>query len=723
MTRPISSVGSVALLVLLSFVDARVSCAAATPQENRDEGAAPQPPAHSRPAAYPASRQIAFPGNGHLYQRIDVPVSWRDARRLCEEVGGHLATVTSAEENEFVLTNFASDHVCWLGATDEAEEGKWRWVTNEPFEFQNWSAGEPSNRGGIEHYMLLGNAQVATVQGRPFTHYGFGPHWNDHSLEGQYNGVPVAFPLCEWSAPPPAAAPERLLAAPDGSVADLHAFLNSLREFRPDTSRTSSQFYWQAPTAMMEAATQILQKEKDELSVAYQTALHILLEDRIGRIPLSMRTIPMDQLATIELLDMFLRAKIETQRLDREDAQLALWAARVSESTAAADQARTAFARYAQRLVGSNATGVADVAQLMEGMVRRLDSIGKPLVLHGGTADGSPLDWTAYRGKPVFVFFWRSDHAESRAIMEAARWQYDGYHERGFEVVGINLDDDPAAVNRYLQAEPIAWRTVLDATSEGAQRMSTYYGVVDLPKSFLVDAAGNVMTRDLSPDVLARILAGWLGEVPYTASLAAPPYSPQGPLRFLDVTSRANRTLTISTFAGETGNNLAELPLGEQKLGGVTYQVTDALIQLGSLYLPELARTVRGIPVGGKIRGLYFLQGTQWGADPYTVAEMTVIGEYRVHYEDGTLAKIPLRYGDSVRDWWNIDNSRETARAEVAWTGENAVSRPANVKLRLYGTGWMNPHPDKRIDHLDLASANTIAAPFCLAITAEEAVE
>ncbi len=89
MTRPISSVGSVALLVLLSFVDARVSCAAATPQENRDERAARQPPVHSRPAAYPASRQIAFPRNGHLYQRIDVPMGE-------QKLGGVTYQVTDA---------------------------------------------------------------------------------------------------------------------------------------------------------------------------------------------------------------------------------------------------------------------------------------------------------------------------------------------------------------------------------------------------------------------------------------------------------------------------------------------------------------------------------------------------------------------------------------------------------------------------------------------------
>lgn len=675
------------------------------------------------PAIYPASRQVKSPQNGHYYQRIDIPMSWHEAKTLCEQVGGYLATVASAEENQFILTNFATDHVCWLGATDEADEGNWRWVTNEPFEYRNWAPNEPSNQGRTEHYLVMGNAVVATLQGRPYLHYAFGASWNDHTHHGLMNGVPIAFPLCEWNGPPPAAVHERLLAMPDDGVTELNAYLTNLMGYRPDTSPATSQLYWRAPASMREAANQVLQKEQDPLSPAYQSALRILLEDRIGRMPLSVRTVPMDQLATFEMVDLFLRARIETRQLTREDALLALWAARISESTSLSSPATTAFHRYAQLLNSSEVEGVADVARLLEGVNRRLDSTGKPLALQGTTLDGTPLDWNAYRGKRVFVLFWKCDHAASRALMEGMQWYYDGYRDRGFEVVGINLDADREAALRGVKAASIPWHNVWDGAAENRQSISTYYGVVDLPKSFLVDEEGKVMGRDLTPENLGQTLRALLGELRYTESLAAPPYTPRGHLRFLDVPSRANRELTIPTFVGQIGNNLAELPLGEQQLGGVTYRVTDNLIQLGSLYLPELTRRVHGVPVGGKIGKLYFLHGTQWGGGDHAVADMTVIGEYRVHYEDGTLAKIPIRYGESVRDWWNVDESQPTTLAEMAWTGENADSRRANVKIRLYGTGWVNPHPEKSVDSVDLVSANTIAAPFCLAITAEEVAE
>ena len=39
----------------------------------------------------------------------------------------------------------------WLGATDEASEGEWKWVTGQPFSYNRWRGGEPS--GGSEHYL------------------------------------------------------------------------------------------------------------------------------------------------------------------------------------------------------------------------------------------------------------------------------------------------------------------------------------------------------------------------------------------------------------------------------------------------------------------------------------------------------------------------------------------------------------------------------------------
>ena len=42
---------------------------------------------------------------------------------------GHLATITLAAENSFILAQFAlASSEAWIGASDAAVEGQWRWV-------------------------------------------------------------------------------------------------------------------------------------------------------------------------------------------------------------------------------------------------------------------------------------------------------------------------------------------------------------------------------------------------------------------------------------------------------------------------------------------------------------------------------------------------------------------------------------------------------------------
>ena len=83
--------------------------------------------------------------NGHSYKLIDLDVSWMDARAYCIEQGGHLVTITSPEEQDFLANNFY-DQKLWIGAF-ESEEG-WCWVTGEAWYYENWRSGEPS--GGEE---------------------------------------------------------------------------------------------------------------------------------------------------------------------------------------------------------------------------------------------------------------------------------------------------------------------------------------------------------------------------------------------------------------------------------------------------------------------------------------------------------------------------------------------------------------------------------------------
>jgi gliding motility-associated-like protein len=72
--------------------------------------------------------------NGHYYQLVNygTPLSWQTARNAAAAssyfgMQGYLVTVTNAQENTF-LSQLINQNT-WMGATDETQEGVWRWVT------------------------------------------------------------------------------------------------------------------------------------------------------------------------------------------------------------------------------------------------------------------------------------------------------------------------------------------------------------------------------------------------------------------------------------------------------------------------------------------------------------------------------------------------------------------------------------------------------------------
>lgn len=110
--------------------------------------------------------------DGHSYSliRTESGTRWVDARQYCEAAGGHLATITSAAENELLATMLdtaiADGFACfdpsyawintWFGLFEEPEsEGSWQWVTGEPFAFTHWGPGEPNNSGPDEDLGMM----------------------------------------------------------------------------------------------------------------------------------------------------------------------------------------------------------------------------------------------------------------------------------------------------------------------------------------------------------------------------------------------------------------------------------------------------------------------------------------------------------------------------------------------------------------------------------------
>ena len=90
-------------------------------------------------------------------------------------------------------------------------------------------------------------------------------------------------------------------------------------------------------------------------------------------------------------------------------------------------------------------------------------------------------------------------------------------------------------------------------------------------------------------------------------------------------------------------------------------------------------------------------------------------------WEDDTTVTIPIVYGKDVMDWWCYEGNGEPTVGKVAWKGENEGAKTLNATIRLYTMTWENPKPDKKVKSIDYSTMkDTICAPFCVAMTAEE---
>ncbi|MBL8857156.1 MAG: hypothetical protein JNL28_01445 [Planctomycetes bacterium] len=95
------------------------------------------------------------PANGRTYHLL-AAATWTNAEARAIQLGGHLATVDSPAENEWIRStwqNFqGTPHDLWIGFNDAAVEGTFVWADGSPVTYTNWDAGEPNNALTGEDY-------------------------------------------------------------------------------------------------------------------------------------------------------------------------------------------------------------------------------------------------------------------------------------------------------------------------------------------------------------------------------------------------------------------------------------------------------------------------------------------------------------------------------------------------------------------------------------------
>ena len=87
---------------------------------------------------------------------------------------------------------------------------------------------------------------------------------------------------------------------------------------------------------------------------------------------------------------------------------------------------------------------------------------------------------------------------------------YQKYHDRGFDVIGINLDDTRKAVTSFLEKEKMPWKTLFndkDGERGFENPLANRYGILGIPTVILVDRKGKVISLQARGEILGKLLS------------------------------------------------------------------------------------------------------------------------------------------------------------------------------------------------------------------------
>ncbi len=135
--------------------------------------------------------------------------------------------------------------------------------------------------------------------------------------------------------------------------------------------------------------------------------------------------------------------------------------------------------------------------------LRRLQLLGQPLQLAGPTMDGGFAAIDDYRGKVVLVVFWSTQAASFVSEADRLIATAKSFSEQDFAILAVNLDDNEAAVDAFLEQHPLDCPQIFHPEPERRgweNPVASYYGVRSVPVYWLVDRDGTVTETRLDVD-------------------------------------------------------------------------------------------------------------------------------------------------------------------------------------------------------------------------------
>jgi thiol-disulfide isomerase/thioredoxin len=170
--------------------------------------------------------------------------------------------------------------------------------------------------------------------------------------------------------------------------------------------------------------------------------------------------------------------------------------------------AAAAYRSFGPAMAKSSNEQIQKMGESFAGTLRRLSLPGHPMEISGTLLNGKPFDQKTLAGKVVLVDFWATWCGPCVAEIPNVLEQYEKYHKDGFEVVGISLDQEREALEKFVTEQKLPWPILFEEPKgDGWQHpLATFYGISGIPTVVLIGRDGNVITLDARGEKLGERL-------------------------------------------------------------------------------------------------------------------------------------------------------------------------------------------------------------------------
>ena len=117
-----------------------------------------------------------------------------------------------------------------------------------------------------------------------------------------------------------------------------------------------------------------------------------------------------------------------------------------------------------------------------------------------------PLSVAQFKGKVVLVDFWATWCGPCVRELPNVLQTYEKYHPKGFEIIGISLDQDKTRLTSFIEQQKMTWPQYFDGKGWG-NKLAAKYGVNSIPATYLLDGEGKIIARNLRGEDLAAEVA------------------------------------------------------------------------------------------------------------------------------------------------------------------------------------------------------------------------